>query len=342
MRTSYVIAAAVLLGALVCAGPALAFDETGGGETDCTVCHTYGPPVNQDSTGPHGGYSTTTNKCETCHTIHQAPAGIMLLPGATIRDTCFTCHDGTGGNGVYGAIASPQAEHRIDATLTVPGGDPITGGDADYTFTGENSFMSCDDCHSPHNSSTVATFTGDRLRVNAASNSAFFSNRLLKKRPNGSLYDIDEYGSDWCGACHKGRLTFGSGINNHPVESTATTDYYHYEGVARVTGFNVSTTETGTVGQTNFGYVMPYPRTTDQEDHYPICQQCHEDARSVGDVNEGQVDNTEDFDPRLDGGGPPGGNPLYQNFPHESENAYFLLETEDDLCTNCHPPSQLP
>ena len=55
VRASHSIAVAILVGTLVCAGPALAFDETGGGETDCTVCHSYGPPVNADSTGPHGG-----------------------------------------------------------------------------------------------------------------------------------------------------------------------------------------------------------------------------------------------------------------------------------------------
>ncbi len=32
----------------------------------------------------------------------------------------------------------------------------------------------------------------------------------------------------------------------------------------------------------------------------------------------------------------PGGNPRFQNFPHETQNAHFLVETNDDLCLNCH------
>jgi len=31
-----------------------------------------------------------------------------------------------------------------------------------------------------------------------------------------------------------------------------------------------------------------------------------------------------------------GDNPRYQVFPHESDNPSFLVETDDDLCLNCH------
>jgi len=29
-------------------------------------------------------------------------------------------------------------------------------------------------------------------------------------------------------------------------------------------------------------------------------------------------------------------NPRFQVFPHESENDAFLIETDNDLCLNCH------
>jgi predicted CXXCH cytochrome family protein len=35
-------------------------------------------------------------------------------------------------------------------------------------------------------------------------------------------------------------------------------------------------------------------------------------------------------------------NPRFQNFPHETANTRMLVETGDDLCTNCHPPAVLP
>lgn len=344
-RTLSVIALAVAILAFI-SGAAFAYDEVAGGtRTDCIDCHGVDSPT--DIKGPHGGYTTTTNKCVTCHSVHQAPAsGILLLPGATIKATCEVCHDGTGGQGVYGTIAARgltvAADHSIDTTNVVPGGDASTGGDASYTFGGENGYLSCDDCHSPHNANTVADFTGDRAR-SATSTIGYVSNRLLKKRPNNVGYDIDEYGSDWCGACHRGRITFGSGVNNHPVESTAVAGYYYYEMVARVDGINSSNTETGTLGRNNRGYVMPYPRTSDQSGHYPICQQCHEDARNVGDTTFGQIAASEAFTVSSTDGNNASDNPRFQTFPHESTNAYMLVETDDDLCTNCHDPSaQLP
>ncbi len=111
---------------------------------------------------------------------------------------------------------------------------------------------------------------------------------------------------------------------------------FTYESVARLTGVGASTTELGSLGRNNFGYVMPDPRTTQQSGHEPICQQCHEDARSVGDVTARTVDATEVFNITALDGSAAGDNPRYQVFPHESDNDAFLIETDNDLCLNCH------
>lgn len=331
------------------ASPALAFDETHATGWGCAVCHDGATvlPQLKDPFGPHGGYTTTSNKCNVCHTLHAAPTGFKLLPGSTITDTCFTCHDGTGGDGVYSSQGTVLASHRVDTTNTVPGGDPTTGASVEVTFSstavGAEGTLTCTDCHSPHASSTVATFTGDRRRTAgpwAAGINGRLGDRLLRTQPGGIDYEIPEYGADWCAACHRGRTSTGL-VHNHPVESTQTADAYIYDTVARVTTYAVSVTETGSLGSSNFGYVMPYPRTADQSGHSPICQQCHEDARNVGDVAYGQVATSEAFWPGIDGS-PPNTNPALQNFPHESRNPSFLVETDDDLCTNCHPPSGLP
>src|SRR5574340_1104758 len=90
----------------------------------CFLCHGTGesaliPPT--ESSGPHGGYITTTTKCAACHSVHTAGTA-LLLPAATLKDTCETCHDGTGGSGVYGELASKvpavvvASAHRIDFT----------------------------------------------------------------------------------------------------------------------------------------------------------------------------------------------------------------------------------
>jgi predicted CXXCH cytochrome family protein len=348
-RALFAATCALALSVALFAAPASGTDETGLTGWDCPVCHdgATGIPSIDDPFGPHGDYSATSNKCESCHTVHDAPEGFQLLPGSTITDTCFTCHDGTGGSGVYGSNGVVQAEHRVDTTSTVPGGDPSTGGDKSYTFSstavGAEGTLTCTDCHSPHASSTVATFTGDRKRTGGPWPNGVngrVGNRLLKSRPNGIGYDIEYYGADWCAACHQGRASGGT-VHNHPVESSTTVGAFYYEYVARVDGIASSNTETGTMGSTNRGYVMPDPRTSDQSGHDPLCQQCHEDARDVGDDVFGQISIDETFSP-ANNGAPPSYNPALQNFPHESWNPYFLIETDDDLCTNCHDTTGLP
>lgn len=310
----------------------------------CIDCH--GTTAATEATGPHGGYLATTNKCVTCHSVHGAVEGsLQLLPASTIKGTCETCHDGSGGHGVYGVIyartgTQPVSNHSIDATATVPGGDPVTPyGGKDYTFTGEGGCLTCTDCHSPHAASVVAAFVGDRGRSDDDEDpdNAVTSHRLLKQRPN-SVAAIANYGSDWCGACHQGRLS-GSGIGgNHPVESSADLPaegetMFHYGLVARAGQSPVE----GTLGHNNYGYVMPSsPRIAEQVGHNAICQQCHEDSRKVGDVTGQQIDASEVFTITQVDGAAAGDNPRFQTFPHESTRSYLLVEEQDDLCTNCH------
>lgn len=160
---------------------------------------------------------------------------------------------------------------------------------------------------------------------------------------------------------------------NHPVDSTATTSTpYYYDNVPVLDSDDpTSVTVLGTMGGIpvgansahiipaapdaagNRGYLMPYPRTAEQEGHGPICQQCHEDSRSVGElVGDGSV---ADAVPAIvafgdgvdwDGSGWIDSweydNPPFQNFPHETLNARMLVEPDDDLCLNCHPKNLVP
>lgn len=356
------------------AAPAFAYDEmqppTGLG---CPACHgmeegqTATTTVEPTRKGPHGGYSTGTQKCETCHTIHNANLGsVMLLPAATIKDTCNSCHDGTGGQGVYGVIAARgltvQSAHRIETTNLIPGG-AADGSSRTATFSADGGFLTCSDCHSPHDASTVASFTGDRVRESTPT--AFpgvvtdKTNRLLRQRPTSSVATVTAYGSDWCGACHQGRLSShdATPVANHPADSTTTTTTpFVYDNVARQTAADTTTTEMGSLGANNYGYVMwestgtPAVRSGNQAGHYPICQQCHEDSRHVGDdpANPLTISTRNGFDERFaitaadgapDGVGGSTDNPRFQVFPHESDNVRLLIEdTTDDLCLNCHLP----
>jgi len=338
--------------ALLSAAPATAVDEPVPGLRNCTChwepvstctkCHQYPvdgqdagsdgiwsfyPPYNAYMTiGPHGLYTDATSRCDMCHTLHDAPTSFRLLPGSTVTSTCFSCHDGTGGQGVYGAIAarglSVQGGHSVDTTNVVPGGDPASGGNTSVTFGGAGTTMSCDDCHSPHGSNTVAKFTGERVRIwtGMEAQPPWYSTKLLKQKPTGATTATAEYGSDWCMGCHKGRASGGM-VMNHPVESKATrADPYVYGRIPVIKLWNQSdwwggvpargsAVVVGTLGYMGMGspahnaspipgdpgpnpahpasweaegWLMTYPRAALQAGHAPICQQCHEDAREVG------------------------------------------------------------
>ncbi len=363
-------------------------------DMDCESCHATpdtgaeGVPGYEQGAfgGPHGGYLSTTTKCDSCHLVHASPGdSILLLPAPTIVGTCFTCHDGTGGFGVYGVLRARGVEvgasHGMsgvdgswESTAVVPGGDSETGGSVVAAFRGPGGILICTDCHSPHGAEVVDPFRGDRLRIRA-DHPSIRSTRLLRQQPSGATSVVTRYGSDWCLTCHKGRSSGGM-VMNHPVESslvTTQTEPYDYDRLPVLASEDpTSSTVLQTMGGIptaavvhgwpavtdaagNRGYLMPYPRTEQQQGRGPICQQCHEDSRSnvgalvgdgsIGDAAPAQSDpdavwwdsanSTWTADGAYD-------NPRFQNFPHETQNAYMLVETDDDLCLNCHPQAGLP
>ncbi len=367
-RASIIIVGVTLVVSLGLACVAYAYDETTATMTTFPIdratcsCHYANASTFVIYSGPHGGYTTTTAKCAVCHTVHDAPAeGVLLLPGPTITATCMTCHDGTQGRGVYGAIAARlgpgavQSRHSVDTTSVVPGGDPVSGGSITMTFKGPGGTLTCTDCHSPHGSEVVTAYAGDRRRV-ASGFGVLPSTKLLRRRPGDATVTVTRYGSDWCLACHKGRASGLGTTHNHPAESLATTtNPYTYDRIAVLasdeptsvtvvsqTNLSAGSAPWGGLGGWNRGYLWPYPRTPEQAGHYPICMQCHEDARNVGSLSvDGSVGDAATYTASLDGT-PTSGNPAFQNFPHESTNPRLLIETYDDLCLNCHTGAQLP
>jgi hypothetical protein len=359
-RVARVVAALSLAVALsAIASSAYAFPETAyPGRSEfgdgCWGSNCHGPN-NTDGTGPHGNYSNTSNICGICHTLHDAASdSYKLLPRSTVTDTCFFCHDGTAasGKGVYGAIAgrglTVQASHSCTTTNIVPGG-AADGGSATMAFS-EGGMLGCGDCHSPHGRNTVNRYRSNRARNSVNDtfrNPPLLSSKLLRSRPGGVATATMDYGSDWCLACHQGRGSGGSMVVNHPVDSTATiVGPFTYSRVAMMASDTSLETTIGSMGRLvtiaefrvrhNRAFVMPYPRTVQQAGHAPICQQCHENARAVGAV--GAV---EPSPVGLDGTNA-AANPRFNTFPHESTNASFLVEVDDDLCMNCHPADQLP
>ena len=279
----------------------------------------------------------------------------LLLVGQTITDSCNSCHDGTGGRGVYGAIAAQGlvavGQHRTETVTVVPGGDGATGGNRTGVFSGAGATMTCTDCHSPHGANVVAAFQGDRYR-NSGGFEGRLSTKLLKQRPGDTTISVTQYGSDWCIACHRGRNSAVVSMHNHPVESSATAggNPYVYQNIPIIASLApTSATVMGSVGvakavgKRNGAFLMPFPRTPLQAGHKPICQQCHEDARFVGTIQPGgAIAAPSPFTVTTPDGATASNNPRFQNFPHESTSTVLLVESNDDLCMNCHPADVLP
>ena len=104
---------------------------------------------------PVGGYTTVaTNACSGCHVSHNAPVGGRLLRGANEQD-CIGCHNG--GTNVSPAIANVYAEYaKIAHPFTEGSGAHDTGESA---LLNQNRHGTCADCHNPHTSNSVTSFT---------------------------------------------------------------------------------------------------------------------------------------------------------------------------------------
>lgn len=297
----------VALAAVLLAVPSVAFAYHADGREGtyaCIDCHGDDRDA-WTGEGPHGYYTATTAKCKMCHTVHVAPAGgVVLLGTPTISASCFLCHDGTGAVGVYSQITarggSVEASHSIDTTTVVPGGTlPLDG------------ILGCTSCHTPHRATALNPYLRDTGRA-MDSKGYVYSNTLLRDDLNGLANGtIEEYGGEWCAACHDGRVSSGM-TNNHPTTETVTYD----------------------LGRSNAGYSMAPVGTATRRD--PYCQQCHEDARNTEAA----------FSASLKDYGYPvpdaPTNPAYTAFPHQTSNANMTVEEHDDLCLNCHATTDLP
>ncbi len=120
----------------------------------------------RDFSGPHGGYTTTTNKCQDCHSTHYATGSYMLLRADDRTTACDFCHTGGGGSktniqmdnqyDTVGVTSTETMGFGTGHTLGYKGNAP---GDIDPAFTDAQG-LSCFDCHTPHGNSArvLATF----------------------------------------------------------------------------------------------------------------------------------------------------------------------------------------
>ena len=132
--------------------------------------------------GPHGGYTTTTNKCQDCHSTHYAFGSYKLLRANTQEAACDFCHGGGGGStiniqmdnayhdgaydmGTSSAVSTTTMGFGTGHTLGYEGNAPA---DIKPAYSDPQGFA-CFDCHSPHgNSARIMTTMSNPGRAFAA------------------------------------------------------------------------------------------------------------------------------------------------------------------------------
>lgn len=272
----------------------------------------YNPGSEVTATIPHGGYTTTGNKCKSCHAVHlaettgtQTTIYRLLRPGAATASTaCQYCH------GETGIVTTRRAwfdtnGHGLSVDQT---GEIVAPDDTTYTAF-RAGVWGCIACHSPH-AAGVVTLVDEPMT----------SSKILRRFPNpfkptGSAYYNGTTGTltitQWCTNCHEANY----GLHTAPKGTPQGTRYGH----------DVSTAGYVLVG--NYARVIP----TDTVNNGPKCKQCHS-AKRV----ESQTSITKGF--------PHAGGDSWKMLGASSTPVKIEPTKLDDLCASepCHRPTDLP
>ena len=256
---------------------------------DCINCHAGSE---EHTSGPHGGYTDTTNKCSTCHTVHASEGNAQLLPGTTLTAVCMSCHDLTSTIlGPYGLSSgmSTAGAHRVvgitfnkytdtegdvnetltEGITTIPGGNGADGGsgtlNSSLQGTLSGKVFTCASCHTPHGVNSVQPYLGEsNLKVKSSDMpegqyKIYLTNRILKRNPNQKTIDPEptQYGSQWCLSCHQGRGNNISKKHSHPVDESGPS--YRFLDLANEGDFLNGATKDSVIKD---GYILIDSRST--------------------------------------------------------------------------------
>jgi len=148
--------------------------------------------------GPHG--TVRKNGCVSCHSTHNAKAGVALLSPAkqplpnvdATAQNCLNCHNG--GSTISPSIANIYQEFAKKGHPFPSGRDTHTMDES--TLLNRNRHATCADCHDPHASQQTLSFlsTTIRLSQNGASGISA-ADGVTVVRPAVNQYEV-------CFRCH--------------------------------------------------------------------------------------------------------------------------------------------
>ena len=166
------------------------------------------------TSGPHGGYLTSTHRCRECHAVHRAAGKFKLLRSDTRFEACDWCH-GTGAGSGYNIQMDNDDAYTTEYNVGHTMGFGVTSGkwkapDDTYPAFTPNYWQggfSCFDCHSPHaNPSRMLGFNdaGDAVGIAEVENSAISPQSA--QVPTGRVFGIvNSGGDDWAGTLVKAK-----------------------------------------------------------------------------------------------------------------------------------------
>lgn len=165
------------------------------GVTSADVAYWKDAVDNSGASSPHGNFSTTSNKCKTCHAVHGALSdSFRLLKDVSRVEECNYCHMGPAGASSRRLYAlddlgfSVRGEHTLGSTQ-VPDSD-VNGGSkygllpdrgGPYSASSEQ-VLYCYACHSVHGAFTIqndSQWASKILRQDPAANGGNADNGLL-------------------------------------------------------------------------------------------------------------------------------------------------------------------
>lgn len=224
-RSSMVLALAVAAFVLLFAVPAMAAT---GNSSYISWSSVSGLPG--QGTSPHGGYATSTVKCNVCHAVHNAAITATsggdpeILLATSVADACNYCHVG-GAGGYTQVYAGNPANYS---------GTDLSNAHNSFLVGGVQQGVNCSTCHQVHAADLAMTsnaYLTTKLLRGAKTYSAFPSPNYdpIAKAPL-STDDSSTALTKWCAGCHftrGGTYTYYSdGYNQQShIMTTATATY---------------------------------------------------------------------------------------------------------------------
>jgi hypothetical protein len=155
----------------------------------------------QRDRGPHGGYTTTSNKCKICHAVHRADGAFKLARADSADDACSYCHVGDHRHASRVAYSNPNNSdgvypangHSMGAGRTIPASSPRQWL-GEFTLIGEPE----DEEPAPEWTIRVRRYSSERMKLFVYSGSG-------SSRHDGAERTDHRYGPTLltCISCHQ-------------------------------------------------------------------------------------------------------------------------------------------